>query len=983
MGWTKVGYSDPTLVSNTRNSVLELQVCYIKYKKYVGVNLSQDYKVGNMYISHMKDLTLDEFVKARQIHCDLHGHASNCYCKSLINAAREIINAGICQLALLYKKYFNQFQYKSDKAVRQFMQLPVAIFPVKSKLFIAEYSNGLDYNKLANLIESLVPKSKCGSISKVEMKLLCSLASSEKDRKLIKVAASSGLSASQSKAKLGIEDVATERDAVFAAVKELQSIREAVEELAVCKQNVFTEALQMSKLDSDSDSDSDGTSSLEDIESQETTSLADIPSAERLLILLKSNKCNWVSFASECHLKFRDMEESACDNMLDDFIRSIESLYLSENEKQTLEQSREAYAALQSEKVGKTQDDEFYTDSESDNPEDWIQIATTESSSEELKKQITKQQAIVSRWKRRRISKIVASRCLLRRKLPPRVSKTLAKYPNIGKDIERFARENRIGADSWRRTGLLTFSGNVRKGPKLTYNRIRTYLQDKYNTKFSYGTIVQLCCARNKRRLSAKRYWGTASIVSRRARKGFNVKLNVDAHWSCSFYKNLDFVQLKNGLDKVVLNRDDAAGFRLDTTFTHKQKTVLAEKGNPELTTRTDYLNKYSSVLQTSSYMFLETDNTPLGCFGAVKPHGIFSKNPSQHAADLEMFEVNSTSQPFLSNKIIDCIRVDGGVDEGPSHVEVQFQWTERHVNKGKVCTMVTSRFSGGSYLNKVELQNGCLSVGHSNLFIPSTIHGSNKDAMGQIDKEKQKKNLEAATDVYISAVDGSSCCGTKIHLTKGATGLTANSYQERRENLLIFLRGTKKQKAVFARENPDQYKYFKMIWEVRNRHMVPDMPENYVFMLLPCFRESCPHKVCAQGQQQWTWYDGGPYLSVLPLPVPDSQRPWGGSCKTCLGSCTGHYLPAEKVVDYVQKNRLQSCSKPPSAVIKTSLKQNPDPTEDDIQILAKECLLNVSDTHYLVEHHRTIEKRKELKKAMKAKKSQKPPDSGESGKQE
>lgn len=50
------------------------------------------------------------------------------------------------------------------------------------------------------------------------------------------------------------------------------------------------------------------------------------------------------------------------------------------------------------------------TDSESDNPEDWIQIATIESSSEELKKQITKQQAIVSRWKRRRISKIVA-RC--------------------------------------------------------------------------------------------------------------------------------------------------------------------------------------------------------------------------------------------------------------------------------------------------------------------------------------------------------------------------------------------------------------------------------------------------------------------------------------------------------------------------------------------------------------------------------------------
>ena len=225
----------------------------------------------------------------------------------------------------------------------------------------------------------------------------------------------------------------------------------------------------------------------------------------------------------------------------------------------------------------------------------------------------------------------------------------MSKYPNIGKDIEEFARKNRIGADSWRRTGLLTFSGNVKKGPKLTYNHIRAYLQDKYKTTFSYGTIVQLCCARNKRCLSAKRSWGAAKVVSRRARKGFNVKQNVDAHWSCSFYKNLDFLQLKN-----------SSLIRL--SHTSKKKTVLCEKENPELTTHTDYLNKYSSILQTSSYMFLATNNTPLGCFGAVKPHILFPKNPSQHAADLEMFETNPVSQLFLLDKMIDCIRVDGGV---------------------------------------------------------------------------------------------------------------------------------------------------------------------------------------------------------------------------------------------------------------------------------------------------------------------------------
>ena len=30
-------------------------------------------------------------------------------------------------------------------------------------------------------------------------------------------------------------------------------------------------------------------------------------------------------------------------------------------------------------------------------------------------------------------------------------------------------------------------------------------------------------------------------------------------------------------------------------------------------------------------------------------------------------------------SKIIECVRVDGATDEGPSYQEVQFMWTERH----------------------------------------------------------------------------------------------------------------------------------------------------------------------------------------------------------------------------------------------------------------------------------------------------------------
>ena len=64
--------------------------------------------------------------------------------------------------------------------------------------------------------------------------------------------------------------------------------------------------------------------------------------------------------------------------------------------------------------------------------------------------------------------------------------------------------------------------------------------------------------------------------------------------------------------------------------------------------------------------------------------------------------------------KLIECIRVDGAADEGPSHEEVQFLLTARHLS---------------SYLDNVELQNGCLGLAHANLFFRSTLGGSCMDS--------------------------------------------------------------------------------------------------------------------------------------------------------------------------------------------------------------------------------------------------------------
>lgn len=131
-------------------------------------------------------------------------------------------------------------------------------------------------------------------------------------------------------------------------------------------------------------------------------------------------------------------------------------------------------------------------------------------------------------------------------------------------------------------------------------------------------------------------------------------------------YRILDYIQLKNGLDKIVINRDDAAGFCLDSTFTHKQHSVLQNKLTPELTTQTDFVNNYSSVLQTTSYIFMETENTPVVCVGVVKPQKVTPKHPGQHSAHLKMVTSLPEFKSLFEEKRVECVCVDGAMDESP-----------------------------------------------------------------------------------------------------------------------------------------------------------------------------------------------------------------------------------------------------------------------------------------------------------------------------
>ena len=352
----------------------------------------------------------------------------------------------------------------------------------------------------------------------------------------------------------------------------------------------------------------------------------------------------------------RTSSHHVIDQVLLDFQENLDAFDLNDMLKETIEISRQAY--LNDERV-MANNATGLTDSESDDPEDWVNLNLRSAKGKEV---INKHVGIVKRIVRRQAAKLIAENSLLKRKVPKKVSSILQKYPNIGRDIEEFVESKQCGADSWRRTGVITFDGNKKKGQKAFFRTIQAHLQEKYNTKIGYGTVVQLCVVRNKRKLSSKRYKNVAKVTCRRARKGFKLKFNPDAHFSCKMYKILDKLQLQHASKKLVLNRDDQAGFRLDTTYTHSQHRVLSVE--QEITTRTDFVNKYSSVLQTSTYLLMETDTSNERAAGIVKDHVSFGKNPSHHTSDLKFLKTTEEFKDYLSGKTVDCIRVDGASDE-------------------------------------------------------------------------------------------------------------------------------------------------------------------------------------------------------------------------------------------------------------------------------------------------------------------------------
>ena len=818
-------------------------------------------------------------------------------------------------------------------------------------------------------------------IDKSTVQKLLGIAQSDHERQYIRYAVftASGVTPTQARKQFGFDNMTEKARQVEACINSVRAIREAIDELAKIQDETLLATFGISPDETTVSSDSESSlCSLSENEELERLPQEGILEMKEFKEIVHNCHFNWFNIVESCP----NVNEGALAATLNKALLDNTSVCFDSSKVSMLLQSRDAYHnatmdAYESERIARAVNGEIVTESEADvSPEELVGL--NDIASEKGKLLVQKQKAAVKSRARRLKMRMIAEERFLARKVTKCTSKVQQECPDIGKTIEDFVSAGSVGADQWRRTGVLTFDGNLKVGKKVTYQKIKQHLENVYNRHFSYGTVVQLCIPRNKRRRSASRYQGLAMVTTRRARKGFNLKYNPESHWSAALYKGFNDVQYSDGRNILNLNRDDASGFRLDTLTTHKQYATPVVANKEILTTRTDYVNKHPSTLQTTSYNFSETKTTMEMCVGVVKAPEIHQKNPSQHAADLNMLCTMPELQSVFINmetnkpKEVDCIRVDGAGDEGPRHVEVQFYWTKHHIMQKKVATLVTTRSSGSSYLNRVELQNGCLSLGHANLFIPSTLIGSCVDPnTGEIDTQKLKANLSNAIDVYIDRVDGCPCGSTAIKLYRGSE--ESQELQDR-DKLLIFLKGSKKQKDQLQRDDPELYSSFQKVWDVRNAHLIHDLPSQYIFYLVYCYKESCLHPFCQAGRppEPLRWYQGGPLITGLPYPVPDPERPWGStSCPTCDSSaqCFGHYKSV--FVDVTDNSVLKKLQQPPSTMLKRYFSNDNGYT---VECISEKVLLPVEECKIWLEHLKTIvENRKRgAKKAVATRKSKK-----------
>eukprot|EP00731_Ephydatia_muelleri_P021108 Em0013g835a len=166
---------------------------------------------------------------------------------------------------------------------------------------------------------------------------------------------------------------------------------------------------------------------------------------------------------------------------------------------------------------------------------------------------------------------------------------------------------------------------------------------------------------------------------------------------------------------------------------------------------------------------------------------------------------------------------------------------------------------------------------------------------------------------------------------------------------------GSRHQKHLLSISHPSYYEEFKTICELQSRHKIKDLPNQYLFAVVCCLKQDCIHPMCRSGAYQLPiWYNGGPSIRYLPLPIPDPERPYGGNCSECKnGECYGHFMKPDRAINAT----VAPMCKPPSAILKEIFdKYSGNPFHGNIiQEAAKQVLLPPCEVEMWFKHLVTV----------------------------
>ena len=445
-------------------------------------------------VSNVNTLSLEEYCCVCQYLCSQSHAQFQCKeCPAYVLAAKMILKEKLCTLSAVFKGCFPHIRYKTDSAKRCLMCMPLASIRVgepssgKSQTFVMELVPNADYNMVRHILMRFQPLATRKELCKEEVQDLLNLAQTHREKECLRYAIfkSSGMTPHAAHKKFGFTNMKAKSERVENCIEELKSVRRSFEEVAHTRIKALISSCELA---------ADSESSPDPVLSESCLST--------LVDIMKKSKFNWFQFR-ECVAELDSFSEEL-NSKLEVFYKGMSTLF-SDDEKQLIKQSYEAFTA--EEELNAPQQDrtcrglngDVVTDSESDDPDTYLY---TTQDSKLYDAVIDKKVAKIKRQILRQQAKYIEEKHFLGKCKSKKLSSIPTKYPDIGDTIEKYVQSCNVGADSWRRTGLLTFDGNRKVNKKCTYKQIQQHLEATYHRHFSYGTVIQLCVARNRRRLS-------------------------------------------------------------------------------------------------------------------------------------------------------------------------------------------------------------------------------------------------------------------------------------------------------------------------------------------------------------------------------------------------------------------------------------------------------------------------------------------------